>query len=94
MKFTLLALILLLVIGCATLPQEKLNHLSLGMTKSEVINVMGSPTSTKAKDNIETLVYFQGGTFWTWGHSVRPNKEYLITLKDGKVTEYGQAKEN
>lgn len=52
---------------------------------------MGDPTSTKAKDSVETLVYFQGGTFWTWGHSPRPNKEYWVILQGGKVTQYGQA---
>lgn len=77
--------------GCSTLPEQKLNQVSLGMNKTEVLTVMGPPTSTKAKDNVETLVYFQGGTFWTWGHTVRPNKEYWVILQSGKVTQYGAA---
>jgi hypothetical protein len=89
MKF-LLAFALLLSVGCAS-AETKMNHLNLGMTKNEVIEVMGTPDSTKARDNIETLVYIHEGTFWTWGHGVRPTREYWAILKDGKLAQYGLA---
>lgn len=84
-----LILSLICSLGCAT-PNTNLNNLHLGMSKSEVLIVMGNPDSTKAKDNVETLVYIHEGTFWTWGHGIRPTREYWVTLQDGKVSQYGQ----
>lgn len=83
------ALAFLCLIGCAA-PVEKITNVSLGMTKQEVIGTMGPPNSTKAKDSTETLVYIHEGTFWTWGHGVRPTREYWVRLENGKVTQYGQ----
>jgi hypothetical protein len=42
--------------GCAG-TASKTNQLSLGMTKAQVIEVMGEPTSSRATDGIEYMVY-------------------------------------
>ena len=69
------------LIGCVgTQPASKLNELSLGMSKAEVIAAIGSPDTTRAADGVEYLIYeLQGrvtggqkascglATVFTWG---------------------------
>lgn len=45
----------LLLSGCAS--TKRMNKVSLGMTKAEVINAIGSPESSRASDGTEYLVY-------------------------------------
>jgi hypothetical protein len=52
----LICLMLLMLVGCAG-TASKTNQLSLGMTKSQVVEVMGEPTSSRATDGIEYMVY-------------------------------------
>ena len=69
--------------GCAG-SSKKMNQLNLGMTKQEVIEAIGEPTSTSAKRNTEYLNYHltAGGVF---------TDVYHVRLLDGKVDSYGQA---
>lgn len=54
----LVAVALLFLVGCVTKgTQVKMNSVSVGMTKPEVIDVLGSPDSSAAKDGIEYLRY-------------------------------------
>ena len=69
--------------GCAG-SSKKMNQLNLGMTKQEVIEAIGEPTSTSAKRNTECLNYhLTTGGFYT--------NVYYVRLLDGKVVAYGQA---
>ena len=69
--------------GCAG-SSKKMNHLKLGMTKQEVIEAIGEPTSTSAKRNTEYLNYhLSTGGFYT--------NTYYVRLVDGKVDAFGQA---
>jgi hypothetical protein len=52
----LILTILFLLMGCAG-TASKTNQLNLGMTKSQVIEVMGEPTSSHATDGVEYMVY-------------------------------------
>ena len=47
---------LLFLTACAG-TASKTNQLNLGMTKSQVIEVMGDPTSSHATDGVEYMVY-------------------------------------
>lgn len=87
----ILTAVSLLVTGCATPPEEHLTKLSLGMSKEQVLDKMGAPDSVKAKGAQEVLVYIHEGTFWTWGHGIRPTREFWVVMTDGKLTQYGQA---
>ena|SRR3989338_10264393 len=75
--------------GCAT-TSARINNLNLGMSKSEVIKIMGSPNATKAKDNTEILEYFlhPANNYWT---SITYPEPYWIFIVDGKVSQYGKA---
>jgi hypothetical protein len=72
----------MLVIGCAA-SSKKMNNVSLGMTKSQVIQAIGAPDSSSAKEDIELLKYRlrPGGLF---------PSQYYVMLRDGKVDAFGQ----
>ena len=71
-----------LLLGCAE-SFQRMNNLKIGMTKQEVIEVIGTPNSTSATKNVEYLKYrISTGLFYT--------DEYYVRLLDGKVESYGQ----
>ncbi len=53
----LLAICLTLLAGCATDYANKMNSISLGMNKAEVIAIMGEPNTTRATEGVEFLIY-------------------------------------
>ena len=84
-RYRILVILLSVVflIGCAG-SAKKMNQLNLGMTKQEVIEAIGEPTSTSAKRNAEYLNYhLSTGGFYT--------NTYYVRLLDGKVDAFGQA---
>jgi hypothetical protein len=50
-------LLLLLLLAACVGTSDRLNRVSLGMTKAEVISVMGEPDSTAANASAEYLIY-------------------------------------
>lgn len=73
--------------ACAT--AGKINRLSLGMSKPEVMAVMGTPTSTSAQKNVEYLTYQLSETDdMAFAGVTRP---YWVRLIDGKVEMFGRA---
>ena len=73
-------LMALLILGCAT--AGKMNKVQLGMTKEDVIGVLGKPNSASAMDNVMYLKY----RFYKEGVLL---EDYYVKLKDGKVEAYG-----
>jgi len=74
-----------LVVGCQAMmygTASDLNKLSLGMTKEQVIGVMGAPLSTFADSSKreETLVYRRMSHTISWAPS-----SYRVVLRDGRV---------
>ena len=85
MKKILTAFILLLAAlftGCTT--ADKLNDLRIGMSKDQVIAMLGKPDSTSAQANIEYLTYY----FSNEG-SYR-DQPYMVRLVDAKVESFGR----
>ena len=79
--FTLLGIALL--IGCAASPQN-MNKLRLGMSKTEVIDTMGNPVSTSARQDVEFMQYrFRSDGLFS--------SDYYVKLQDGKVDAFGRA---
>ncbi|HJO36431.1 MAG TPA: SHOCT domain-containing protein [Gammaproteobacteria bacterium] len=86
MKYLAVAMTAMILTGCAT--SGKINRVEVGMSKDEVIGVMGSPVSVSAKGRTEYLNYklsetdddaFRGFT-----------TPYFVRLIDGKVDSYGR----
>jgi hypothetical protein len=88
MKLSLSSLLIVLVVlvGCAT--ASKTNGLSLGMTKAQVLAVMGKPASTAADSDVEVLRY----KFSATGHDAfhHRTEEYFVRLVGGKVERFGK----
>jgi len=87
MKFSVILLsIVALLAGCAS--AHKISKVQIGMTKEEVIAVMGNPVSTSAQGNFEYLNYALSETgddaFMGW------TKPYFIRLVNGHVESYGR----
>ena len=82
-KNVILALLgIVILYGCAASPQ-KMNNLQLGMSKTEVIDTMGNPVSTSARQDVEYLKYrFRSDGLLT--------SEYYVKLQNGKVDSFGR----
>jgi hypothetical protein len=71
-----------LLAGCAT-NVSPTSRLSAGMTKQEVISILGNPGgTTSTAPGEEELRYSHYNPSAGW-------EEYFVVLQDGKVTEYG-----
>lgn len=90
-KLSLLALVLLgaLLAGCMS--SAELNKLQIGMTKDQVIALLGQPDSTSAQANVEYLTYYLEANESTYGrYSGESEKAYMVRLVDGKVESFGR----
>lgn len=84
MKKIVLIVFLFGLMGCAT--GEKMSRLKEGMTKSEVVDVLGAPDGFQRSGEYEALKYnHRLVTGWAWDRA-----DYNIIMKDGKLVEYGQ----
>ena len=78
-----------LLVGCYT-SADVMSELSVGMTKSEVISLMGKPDSVSAQNGLEYMSYslrtstsFTRNTFGYQG-------VYYVRLVNGRVESYGK----
>ena len=83
-----LLLFALLFTGCLT-PASKINAVHLGMTKAEVLAVMGPPTSVTADEKAEYLNYFLAEGIRTGPAATQT--PYEVKLVNGKVVSYGRS---
>lgn len=80
-KLILMVLIAFLLLACAA-SANKMNSLELGMTRDDVIQAMGKPSSTSEAEGILYLKYkLRDGVV---------TDDYYIRLIDGKVDAYGR----
>jgi hypothetical protein len=71
-----------LLLGCAG-SAKRINNLAVGMTKAEVIEVMGEPDYTGGKKGVEILSYkLSSGGFYC--------DTYFVLIKEGVVDRYGR----
>ena len=71
-----------LVLGCAG-SAKKINSVTLGMTKSEVISVMGTPNYSSVREDVEILNYqLASNSLFT--------DAYIVRIKQGKVDMFGR----
>jgi hypothetical protein len=87
-----LAVCTLILIGCAT-SSKRMNDLSVGMTKAEVIKTLGQPESTSANSGVEYMVYNLSIRIARPGEALAPipiTDKYFVRLVGGKVESYGR----
>ena len=78
--------LIFLLMGCAGTTQ-KMNQLSLGMTKDQVINILGSPRSSAGSAGVEVLRY---ALISKVNDVVGHEEYYFVALKNGQVQSYGR----
>lgn len=87
LRFTFVLFTFLLVSCVGT--SAKLNKVSLGMTKSEVVEAIGTPDSVSAQGNIEYLIYH-----WASPKQLIADEnnldQFFIRLTNGLVDAYGE----
>lgn len=86
MKSHLLIVLAIVLAGCAT--SNKINAVQLGMTKPEVVAVMGEPVSVSAQGGAEYLNYKLSETSDDAFYGV--TTPYYVRLVSGKVESYGR----
>jgi Short C-terminal domain/SmpA / OmlA family len=86
MKIKIISLTIFLVglfAGCAT--ADKLNDVHIGMTKDQIIGMLGKPDSTSAQGNIEYMTYYLANDS-NYGR----DRPYSVRIVDGKVESFGR----
>lgn len=91
---SMFVIILTLIVGCSLVrsdreyyPSLKINDIKIGMTKEQVVAIMGLPSSTSAINNIIFLNY----SLHEWNHPEGQERtSYFVRLIDGKVESYGK----
>ena len=78
-----LLIVMVMVGGCATI--QRMDRLRLGMSKEEVIKILGKPSTTKTESTKETLGYELSPT---WDSFWSEKEAYCVVLENGKVTKY------
>jgi outer membrane protein assembly factor BamE (lipoprotein component of BamABCDE complex) len=90
MNKTLLLLLALALSSCATSP-TKFKYLSVGMTKQEVMSLLGEPYSVSAKEQTEYLNYVYNLGPISGMPAPGGAEDYFVRLKQGRVDAYGKA---
>jgi len=75
-----------LLSGCIIWSAERMNYISIGMTKAEVIDEIGTPRSSSAQGNTEYMNYV-----FTERYGIAVPQNYFVRLVNGKVESYGRA---
>jgi outer membrane protein assembly factor BamE (lipoprotein component of BamABCDE complex) len=73
------------ITGCGT-SATRLNDISVGMPKAEVIRILGTPESVRAQNGQEVLIYTLSNS---WNSPVW-NENYYVQLQNGRVVSYGK----
>jgi hypothetical protein len=80
-RIATIGLALMLLLGCAG--ASKMNAVQLGMTRDQVVDAIGSPSSTSEMGNTQYLKY-QLCSDWIF------TDRYYVRLTDGKVDAFGR----
>lgn len=84
----LVIVLITFISACGTAPStRKMNEISIGMTKSEVISVMGRPDSTAAKEGVEYMNYRLATSPLDFDGS--DTSDYFVRFVNGKVDAFG-----
>jgi len=96
MRFCIALCVSVVLAGCVS-SSSHLNSVSIGMTKPDVIKVMGQPTDTRGNSHAEFLIYHLASEPWIaraaayhQGVAGYGEDDYCIRLVDGKVDAYGR----
>jgi hypothetical protein len=87
-KSVLFILLVLFLSACTSAPRaRKMNLVSTGMTKAEVVSVMGQPDSTAATDGVEYMNYRLATSALDFDGS--DTSDYFVRFVNGRVDAFG-----
>jgi len=88
-KFAVFAL-LTVCLGCAAVTGQKIRHMSEGMSKNEVIDLLGAPDGFQRNGEYTALKYLHRyiDGYPGWGGN-GDRADYVVILKNDKVAEWG-----
>ena len=89
----LLAALAIFAAGCAiTSPQERWSHLEVGMTRQQVVALLGEPLSSTSNGAFITLEYNFSQQQPTVVHSTQPSHSsyYVMIGRDERVRSFGR----
>ncbi|WP_432700963.1 outer membrane protein assembly factor BamE domain-containing protein [Kluyvera cryocrescens] len=82
-KLMMIGCVVALLAGCTT--GEKIHNVQVGMTKQQVIDLLGTPDGDSVKGSTEQIQYSNRlASGWGWDKG-----DYYVTFENGKVTSYG-----
>jgi hypothetical protein len=93
MKKIVIVLMVTFLMGCGVVyfHARNMSSLNLGMTKAEVVGILGKPISVIAKDRVEYLKYQTIDMGHDkYGHYTNIGMIYFVRLTDDKVDSYGE----
>src|ERR1051325_8049476 len=83
-KFVLLVVVSCVLCACTT--GEKMSCVRPGMTRAQVVGLLGQPDGYRKAGNQEVLSWNNRlSSGWSWDRA-----DYNVIITDGQVTEYGQ----
>jgi len=81
--------LVILLSSCGTAPStRKINLVSIGMSKTEVISIMGLPDSSAGKEGVEYMKYRLATSGLDFDGS--DTSDYFVRIVNGKVDAFGQ----
>ena len=83
MRIIITIIFFMLLSGCVT--GERMGKMREGMSKNEVLSILGNPDGFKRSGDYEALRYTNRLiSGWSWDRA-----DYTVILKSGRVVEYG-----
>jgi len=79
------------LVGCAPM-SLKMKHLSIGMTKAEAIEVLGTPSSMTANGGMEYLSYRL--TPPALDSDRNDTADYFVRIVNGRVDDFGRRRDS
>lgn len=84
--------------GCVVIPGKRISFkdLKIGMTRDEVVNIVGDPHHVAAKGPVEHLYYYEKSTYigiFGVGQDPDGRGRFQVRLVDGKVESFGESGE-
>jgi len=90
MKKLIVLLGLVVIVTSCTSVGERMSNIRPGMTKPEVIRILGKPTSVGGVSGVEVLHYTYYPDLLGWSR----HSYYFARIVDGKVESYGPESHN
>jgi hypothetical protein len=82
-KLIFIALLLFSLLSCVT--GDLTSRIHTGMTKDEVINILGSPDEYESQGKYEALKFTKRvGSGWPW-----KREDYSVIFRDDRAVEFG-----